>query len=212
MGAPEGADTGHISIHALLTESDPQLYSVLCCDSISIHALLTESDGRCRCWVLSDIDFYPRSPYGERPLHLVVFGSDCRFLSTLSLRRATAQDFTTLHDIFISIHALLTESDLRGVNINPPSIVISIHALLTESDLIFFIFDLSLNHFYPRSPYGERPSSRNNRFAQLSFLSTLSLRRATPGGPRPPAPPRHFYPRSPYGERPRLYFKSLKGI
>ena len=33
------------------------------------------------------------------------------FLSTLSLRRATAQHFSTLHNVFISIHALLAESD-----------------------------------------------------------------------------------------------------
>ena len=33
------------------------------------------------------------------------------------------------------------------------------------------------------------------------FLSTLSLRRATFGGARPPRADRDFYPRSPCGER-----------
>ena len=60
--------------------------------SISIHALLAESDD--------------------------VSGATSRifraFLSTLSLRRATAHDFTALYDIFISIHALLAESDFAA--------------------------------------------------------------------------------------------------
>ena len=47
MGAPEGADIGHISIHALLAESDFKLFSKWFCDTlISIHALLAESDGK----------------------------------------------------------------------------------------------------------------------------------------------------------------------
>ena len=78
------------------------------------------------------------------------------FLSTLSLRRATAQRFTTLNNIFISIHALLAESDLHealhGGWLLPflstlslrratgalkhvhQTEEISIHALLAESD------------------------------------------------------------------------------
>ena len=34
-------------------------------------------------------------------------------------------------------------------------------------------------HFYPRSPCGERPSSKLLRVGRQEFLSTLSLRRAT---------------------------------
>ena len=44
MGAPEGADTGHISIHALLAESDPWGPRPQPPKAISIHALLAESD------------------------------------------------------------------------------------------------------------------------------------------------------------------------
>ena len=45
MGASEGADIGHISIHALLTESDVFLLrKITITVDISIHALLTESD------------------------------------------------------------------------------------------------------------------------------------------------------------------------
>ena len=81
-------------------------------------------------------------------------------------------------------------------------------------------------HFYPRSPCGERQPAYGSKDCRRLFLSTLSLRRATvwstqartPDGnfyPRSPCgerrlnqiPPRrfpyHFYPRSPCGERPR---------
>ena len=37
-------------------------------------------------------------------------------------------------------------------------------------------------YFYPRSPCGERPMSVHTRLVSMSFLSTLSLRRATLGG------------------------------
>ena len=58
---------------------------------------------------------------------------DGSFLSTLSLRRATLKHLRSAHNMLISIHALLAESDtpllcrrLRNS--------ISIHALLAESD------------------------------------------------------------------------------
>ena len=57
---------------------------------ISIHALLAESDAALSGGTLSDVDFYPRSPCGERPL---------------LWRRQKLK-------ISISIHALLAESDL----------------------------------------------------------------------------------------------------
>ena len=83
---------------------------------------------------LDNIDFYPRSPCGERPawnrftqrrdfisIHALLAESDplgyvrgcsfCVFLSTLSLRRATHYDNYNLHCVEISIHALLAESD-----------------------------------------------------------------------------------------------------
>ena len=79
---------------------------------ISIHALLAESDRCTRCRRSADTDFYPRSPCGERPnarsgeqqrrmisIHALLAESDftttitictaLKFLSTLSLRRAT---------------------------------------------------------------------------------------------------------------------------
>ena len=57
--------------------------------AISIHALLAESDSFGFGGDTELGDFYPRSPCGERLLHGVEFDSDIKFLSTLSLRRAT---------------------------------------------------------------------------------------------------------------------------
>ena len=79
-----------------------------------------------------------------------------RFLSTLSLRRATC---------YIIFAQAVTN--------------ISIHALLAESDNVACGYWHKLRNFYPRSPCGERPSKIIMRVLGLEFLSTLSLRRAT---------------------------------
>ena len=192
----------HISIHALLAESDTSSTRNQPSRPISIHALLAESDYRAAEPPQPGRYFYPRSPCGERlcavgavipqqgiSIHALLAESDgqagairhgkSKFLSTLSLRRATswthwptsrhsnfyprspcgerhAHNFPTLHDIFISIHALLAESDVlslpfgavwidfyprspcgerRGWGLSPLACTaISIHALLAESD------------------------------------------------------------------------------
>ena len=101
-------------------------------------------------------NFYPRSPCGERrtgpvgghipdriSIHALLAESDVssrklpsswrRFLSTLSLRRAT-----------------------RALAAKKLGIKISIHALLAESDGASFVMSLFYINFYPRSPCGER--------------------------------------------------------
>ena len=101
-----------ISIHALLAESDLLQYGSGMYTLISIHALLAESDVNRRLSYGSYYDFYPRSPCGERQgtlravaifinisIHALLAESDggiltdiigvSKFLSTLSLRRAT---------------------------------------------------------------------------------------------------------------------------
>ena len=99
---------------------------------ISIHALLAESDTKRFSDALEHLHFYPRSPCGERPpspprarvLKNFYPRSPCgerrsnrpvtmhtwRFLSTLSLRRAT----TALHDIFKLLTFLSTLSLRRA--------------------------------------------------------------------------------------------------
>ena len=80
--------------------------------AISIHALLAESD-LCRpAFAPAAHNFYPRSPCGERLSKRRLPSSCRRFLSTLSLRRATRQCTALCMARFISIHALLAESDL----------------------------------------------------------------------------------------------------
>ena len=170
--------------------------------SISIHALLAESDGiisggiTARPVFLSTlslrratiplgappapkIHFYPRSPCGERPFSYTTSISGTVFLSTLSLRRATEAIITTSQGTNISIHALLAESDVKQEK-RQKTAGISIHALLAESDEKPRQTRTDTRNFYPRSPCGERPIMDNVIFVPRKFLSTLSLRRATP--------------------------------
>ena len=127
------------------------------------------------------------------------------FLSTLSLRRATfdmkinglmigyfyprspcgerlgpVSFFNT--QISISIHALLAESDAHNFA-TLHDILISIHALLAESDI----------------------NCKAAEIVKTSFLSTLSLRRATVKIMNALSGLKNFYPRSPCGERPYLF-------
>ena len=128
--------------------------------------------------ILARLYFYPRSPCGERhdwppvrdiiqwiSIHALLAESDqvcipmvyytCKFLSTLSLRRATHYDNYNLHCVEISIHALLAESD-NGYPHTRRRDAISIHALLAESDLLRVLLICPPHDFYPRSPCGER--------------------------------------------------------
>ena len=86
-----------ISIHALLAESDGvhyDNYNLHCV--ISIHALLAESDAVTLCIAKQCRNFYPRSPCGERPWQRGSRITYVEFLSTLSLRRATAKVHKTV--------------------------------------------------------------------------------------------------------------------
>ena len=146
-------------------------------------------------------NFYPRSPCGERPHPIGVLITVIEFLSTLSLRRATSWP--------------------RGMI--PLSLYFYPRSPCGERRAQRR-YRRRCRHFYPRSPCGERPFNQSSakstpeisihallaesdkstsgilRFYP-TFLSTLSLRRATillnlalhQGG--------YFYPRSPCGER-----------
>ena len=221
----------HISIHALLAESDHNAARGVPVNTISIHALLAESDQAAGA-VQFQIDIFLSTLSLRRATSdQSIASGQYLFLSTLSLRRATVSrraEFRLLSPI--SIHALLAESDLiRPAPALPPQ-RISIHALLAESDaaesakaaakLAISIHALLAESDFLRAALCD---------PQTEFLSTLSLRRATYIGPEmedangisihallaesdhPPAPQRrwqpYFYPRSPCGERPvwRLY-------
>ena len=205
VGAPEGADTGNISIHALLAESDV------------FHQPFLR-------WLWY---FYPRSPCGERHEMFGAVAAMMEFLSTLSLRRATEpeqliepvqtflstlslrrativrEDAKTQRSEFLSTLSLRRATGCTVKQSRPTTI--SIHALLAESDPLQWPPMQLLEHFYPRSPCGERltKSCYNRIIKRISihallaesdmpffregykieeFLSTLSLRRATGAG------------------------------
>ena len=145
--------------------------------------------------------FYPRSPCGERQPVLSAVCATATFLSTLSLRRATAKMLYNNH----TIHFFYPRSPC-GERLNSRFLL-----------RLFFLF-------YPRSPCGERPSSvklslSGSTFSihallaesddtsgatyriLRAFLSTLSLRRATLLTDSFFIAQNLFYPRSPCGER-----------
>ena len=146
------------------------------------------------------------------------------FLSTLSLRRATNfLIFSISIDFYFYPRSPCGERLWPGL-LARPFFIISIHALLAESDCGCFGRCRFLVYFYPRSPCGERPLTDDvstggkiisihallaesdsrllRRFLSMSsFLSTLSLRRATASRLRRLSPKLYFYPRSPCGER-----------
>ena len=152
---------GQISIHALLAESDEQFRRA---ERELVKFLSTLSLRRATCCslrlIFSPMNFYPRSPCGERLWAVLVIVAPPAFLSTLSLRRATSRHNLCPRKSKISIHALLAESDARR-NAHMSRTPISIHALLAESD------------------QDATPICQG-----LQFLSTLSLRRATAIGRR----------------------------
>ena len=248
MGASEGTAVGH-NFYPRSPCGERRHYSLNLPSSpmISIHALLAESDHVNGGAPSSSFgNFYPRSPCGERLLTLSMGVILISFLSTLSLRRATlaARDEFIMF-VFLSTLSLRRATCLPGFwRITPE---ISIHALLAESDKMhalklansmLFLSTLSLrratgiidiindviDHFYPRSPCGERPYQLNEKQANqsisihallaesdaetahqtangLAFLSTLSLRRATSIEMELNRTTINFYPRSPCGER-----------
>ena len=149
-----------------------------CTTSISIHALLAESDPADGKWTRRQVHFYPRSPCGERPHVIICAPERAKFLSTLSLRRAT-QDATPICQ---GLQFLSTLSLRRATKTQRP-----------------YVKD---SNFYPRSPCGERPPLADGAQPDAAFLSTLSLRRATQRGLFCYRIYRYFYPRSPCGERP----------
>ena len=105
------------------------------CVEISIHALLAESDPAPIRNNKNNVNFYPRSPCGERPFMTLRHCTTYLFLSTLSLRRATqylSSDFWRGY-----FYPRSPCGERRAPRITP-----------TAS-----------RNFYPRSPCGERLNS-----------------------------------------------------
>ena len=144
--------------------------------------------------------FYPRSPCGERLVSMLNGPHSKKFLSTLSLRRATVKRCQASDISVISIHALLAESDRPDAK---------------RTSILYY--------FYPRSPCGERhrdiahrkrqknisihallaesdiPSSGTLRNTHISIHALLA--ESDNHSLNLPSKPIDFYPRSPCGER-----------
>ena len=215
-----------ISIHALLAESDQAAKPDIPGKRRFLSTLsLRRATGRVHYGQRCHPDFYPRSPCGERrdntghsnrhwkiSIHALLAESDAvfdgnrykikKFLSTLSLRRATpnsrplfcSKDIS-IHALLaesddtvggksykllkISIHALLAESDGDLVHIDDDSIRISIHALLAESDCTITTFTQLRKRFLSTLSLRRATMKADPASWFEQFLSTLSLRRAT---------------------------------
>ena len=123
------------------------------------------------------INFYPRSPCGERRERAPALSQSSAFLSTLSLRRATVDALELANAVLF-----LSTLSLRRATFNPLETLVILPFLSTLSlrrATMAFCVDYPKNtYFYPRSPCGERRIGHINK--------TRS---------------KNFYPRSPCGER-----------
>ena len=190
-----------ISIHALLAESDIQIPyhlrrqkyfyprspcgerlqlqpKTLVRQSISIHALLAESDCSIDLMRVVSISFLSTLSLRRATVCVLSYATGQIFLSTLSLRRATHK-VGHIWPIIIFLSTLSLRRATGSPHGGIDTVHISIHALLAESDRWLRIFSHPRSYFYPRSPCGERLFGFGHCFRHNTFLSTLSLRRAT---------------------------------
>ena len=198
--------TWDISIHALLAESDRWSFSPR---RLPLGFLSTLSLRRATAYENTKagviMDFYPRSPCGERLSGDVLLSCFVNFYPRSPCGERLNDAINGCNPDFISIHALLAESDQFRTKAKdkshhfyprspcgerPVQIVIivmhtliSIHALLAESDQGESSKKKGRANFYPRSPCGERQPTAAGNDKDNIFLSTLSLRRATHPAP-----------------------------
>ena len=123
--------------------------------------------------------FYPRSPCGERHTMTTTICIVSKFLSTLSLRRATGYTVNFHAKAGISIHALLAESDVSFMLYDTSSLIFLSTLSLRRATVAPVLAVGRAGYFYPRSPCGERHILCVVGVQVGGFLSTLSLRRAT---------------------------------
>ena len=191
-----------ISIHALLAESDRSIgISPTRGDTFLSTLSLRRATGPSGYHQRAGTHFYPRSPCGERPVHRRSAGGWARFLSTLSLRRATLNMLETY-----TLMAFLSTLSLRRATCADPRHCTRPRYFYPRSPCgerrvpLRPASHLSM-YFYPRSPCGERRSEcphtrrhdaisihallaesdqdKRHQHHERGFLSTLSLRRAT---------------------------------
>ena len=145
---------------------------------ISIHAPHAGSDSEPAGRRERSVNFYPRSPCGERLLTVWQVLIVLEFLSTLPMRGATLSASGSVQTQTSFLSTLPMRGATAAHTTITPSHVISIHAPHAGSDHCDAGKKSITKHFYPRSPCGER--------------------RIRPGSTRQN---KNFYPRSPCGER-----------
>ena len=171
--------------------------------AISIHALLAESDVAQGSFAGYKMNFYPRSPCGERPFRQLQSALRGYFYPRSPCGERRRRSVKLFRQNYISIHALLAESDKRFHAADISARRISIHALLAESDMSGLRHKCAIFYFYPRSPCGERqefvPEEVKNYEISIHALLAESDRvlEVTRNAHT------DFYPRSPCGERRR---------
>ena len=141
-----------ISIHALLAESDDlkSPVDVMIPAFLSTLSLRRATSIKPLCCHLV-INFYPRSPCGERLEYSIRFSTTLEFLSTLSLRRATKHG-TKMCELFVFLSTLS----------------------LRRATAARYTWRLGAEYFYPRSPCGERLLDSLNGFV-MSNISIHAL-------------------------------------
>ena len=186
-----------ISIHALLAESDsaPQLHAPY---SFYFYPRSPCGERRFQCGAIQrDKDFYPRSPCGERPKVRSSRRSRwyfyprspcgerpgvqrCRPFQHYFYPRSPCGERLAVFGApnvskYISIHALLAESDLQqGPGFYTKGFLSTLS--LRRATKRFLHHYRPVNSFYPRSPCGERPrpSGRKNRTTAVSIHALLA--------------------------------------
>ena len=175
----EQGRVAHISIHALLAESDAFYNRFKPCARYFYPRSPCGERQLCEGNRAAEPYFYPRSPCGER-LQSLTYG---RCVLHFYPRSPCGERLCWFEEL----------DQFDGI---------SIHALLAESDSCPLARPFHCHDFYPRSPCGERHSHTKVGMHQILFLSTLSLRRATIVLDLFNFHEPNFYPRSPCGERP----------
>ena len=124
--------------------------------------------------------FYPRSPCGERRNAPEMPTQEEIISIHALLAESDAVCNQLLFDTLISIHALLAESDDVLASDDRTRTTISIHALLAESDFAcWYIKEMTANISIHALLAESDCSAGTMATSTETFLSTLSLRRAT---------------------------------
>ena len=149
-------------------------------------------------------NFYPRSPCGERPGNQRTAQSGCYFYPRSPCGERLEGGRFFILKIFISIHALLAESDDFQVH-RAALVIIFLSTLSLRRATYQYADDVTDSaNFYPRSPCGERLVTMDGKTHDIDFYprSPCGERRAEQSGNKVD---HNFYPRSPCGERHRPF-------